>query len=342
MRTLRACVPGVAKADDRDKRWDSGGVLGPGHGREAWRAAGRSAARAADRAGCREPGREAGRVHRRGAVHRMPRPGEQAFQRDASCEGLPAESEERHSAAGLRSLPRAGLESRQERARQDRAHRVHQALGNAGGRAEWPVPELPRGWRSPALAGFDAREEQPRLRGLPQSHAEGVGQCLLARQSVSETCYQCHKQQRAEFRKRSHMPLPEGKMSCVDCHNPHGSTTRSLLNADSVNDVCYTCHAEKRGPFLWEHAPVRESCINCHKPHGSNHDKLLVGARPYLCQQCHNLSVGHNGTFYRDGQTAAGALQGGGQSPRVIGRTCQNCHSQIHGSNHPAGARFQR
>ena len=165
---------------------------------------------------------------------------------------------------------------------------------------------------------------------------------LQARQSISETCFQCHKQQRAEFRRRSHMPLPEGKMSCVDCHNPHGSSTRSLLNADSVNDVCYTCHAEKRGPFLWEHAPVRESCVNCHQPHGSNHDKLLVGARPYLCQQCHNLSIGHSGTFYRDGQSAAGALQGGGQSPRVIGRTCQNCHSQIHGSNHPAGARFQR
>ena len=165
---------------------------------------------------------------------------------------------------------------------------------------------------------------------------------LLARQSISETCFQCHKEQRAEFRRRSHMPLPEGKMSCVDCHNPHGSTTKALLNADSVNDVCYSCHAEKRGPVLWEHAPVRESCLNCHKPHGSNHDKLLVAARPFLCQQCHNLSVGHSGTFYRDGQTAAGALLGGGQSPRVIARTCQNCHSQIHGSNHPAGARFQR
>jgi DmsE family decaheme c-type cytochrome len=165
---------------------------------------------------------------------------------------------------------------------------------------------------------------------------------LLARQSISDTCAQCHRQQRADFRKRSHMPLPEGKISCVDCHNPHGSSTRALLNADSVNDVCYACHAEKRGPMLWEHAPVRENCISCHQPHGSNHDKLLVAARPYLCQQCHNLSVGHNATFYREGQTAAGALLGGGQSPRVIGRTCQNCHSQIHGSNHPAGSRFQR
>ena len=165
---------------------------------------------------------------------------------------------------------------------------------------------------------------------------------LLARQSISDTCSQCHREQRAEFRKRSHMPLPEGKISCADCHNPHGSSTRALLNADTVNDVCYSCHAEKRGPMLWEHAPVRENCVNCHSPHGSNHDKLLVAARPYLCQQCHNLPVGHNSTFYRAGQTAAGALLGGGQSPRVIGRTCQNCHSQIHGSNHPAGARFQR
>jgi DmsE family decaheme c-type cytochrome len=165
---------------------------------------------------------------------------------------------------------------------------------------------------------------------------------LLARKTISETCAQCHREQRADFRKRSHMPLPEGKISCADCHNPHGSTSKSLLVADSVNDVCYTCHTEKRGPMLWEHAPVRENCANCHLPHGSNHDKLLVAARPYLCQQCHDLPVGHNGTFYRDGQTAAGALLGGGQSPRIIGRTCQNCHSQIHGSNHPAGARFQR
>lgn len=165
---------------------------------------------------------------------------------------------------------------------------------------------------------------------------------LLVRPTVAETCFQCHPQQRAEFRKRSHMPVLEGKMTCTDCHNPHGSVTRPMLKADSVNDVCYTCHAEKRGPFIWEHAPVRESCVNCHQPHGSNHDKLLVTARPYLCQQCHNPPVGHPGQLFRDGQTAAGALGGGVQSARVIGRSCQNCHSQIHGSNHPAGARFQR
>ena len=166
---------------------------------------------------------------------------------------------------------------------------------------------------------------------------------LLARSTINETCARCHQQQRAEFNKRSHMPLPEGKMSCVDCHNPHGSVTKPLLKADSTNTVCYACHAEKRGPMLWEHAPVRESCTNCHSPHGSNHDKLLVASRPQLCQQCHSPSVGHPGQFYRGDQTAAaGQVLGGVTSQRVVGRSCQNCHSQIHGSNHPAGARFQR
>lgn len=165
----------------------------------------------------------------------------------------------------------------------------------------------------------------------------------LVKPTINETCQTCHRQQRVEFNKRSHMPLPEGKMSCVDCHNPHGSSTRPLLKAESVNMLCTSCHAEKRGPMLWEHAPVRESCMNCHQPHGSNHEKLLVSARPQLCQQCHSPAVGHPGQFYNASQTAAAGSQlGGAPSPRTIGRSCQNCHSQIHGSNHPAGARFQR
>lgn len=173
---------------------------------------------------------------------------------------------------------------------------------------------------------------------------------MLKKPSITETCETCHQQQRAEFRKRSHMPVHEGKMSCEDCHNPHGSSSKRLLKADSVNDLCYSCHAEKRGPFLWEHAPVRENCMNCHMPHGSNADKLLVQTRPFLCAGCHSTTgtMGHtvwaNNTL---GDTASPNaltnLQGGANmSKRMTGRSCQNCHSAIHGSNSPSGARLQR
>lgn len=160
---------------------------------------------------------------------------------------------------------------------------------------------------------------------------------LLLREGISATCYLCHQQQRAEFHKRSHMPLPEGKLSCTDCHNPHGSATSGMLKADSVNQLCYSCHAEKRGPFIWEHAPVRENCLNCHNPHGSNNEKLLTVARPFLCQQCHTNQSHPNNLM-----TRANLPNGINPDERALNRSCSNCHAQIHGSNSPSGVRFKR
>ena len=160
---------------------------------------------------------------------------------------------------------------------------------------------------------------------------------LLAKSTTSETCFTCHQEQRTEFRKRSHMPLLEGKLSCSDCHNPHGSVTRPLLKADSVNQVCYACHAEKRGPFIWEHAPVRKSCSECHLPYGSSHESLLSAARPFLCQQCH-ANVSHPASLLARSNLPRAQFP----DERAMNRSCSNCHSQIHGSNHPAGVRFLR
>jgi DmsE family decaheme c-type cytochrome len=142
-----------------------------------------------------------------------------------------------------------------------------------------------------------------------------------------DTCFQCHKDRRAQMARTSHMPLREGKITCTDCHNPHGSATESLLRANSINDNCYACHAEKRGPFLFEHAPVRENCLNCHDPHGSVNEYLLKIARPRLCTECH--AFGHG--------TTSGPL-----AVQTISRQCQNCHTEVHGTNSPSGPLLHR
>jgi DmsE family decaheme c-type cytochrome len=108
-----------------------------------------------------------------------------------------------------------------------------------------------------------------------------------------------------------------------------------MVNADWANELCLKCHTEKRGPFLWEHAPVRENCMNCHDPHGSNHEKLLAAKQPYLCQRCH-LNTRHPGTLY-DQRNSLGGPSITAASNRAVEHACRNCHQNIHGGNAPSG-----
>jgi DmsE family decaheme c-type cytochrome len=166
-------------------------------------------------------------------------------------------------------------------------------------------------------------------------HSPKSEHAQLKKASIIETCATCHKTEVAKLQRFGHMPLREGKMDCTACHNPHGSTNVRLLKVGNwVNETCVSCHTEKRGPYLWDHAPVREACNTCHDPHGSNNERMLVAKPPMLCQRCH-IGTRHPSTIYDGNQLTA-------RSNRLIGRGCVNCHSQIHGSNSPAGNAFQR
>lgn len=159
------------------------------------------------------------------------------------------------------------------------------------------------------------------------------------RRTQPEVCVSCHKEQRNEFSKPSHHPVPEGKMSCTDCHSPHGGTGPKMLRRDSVNDTCYTCHAEKRGPFVHQHQPVAEDCGHCHNPHGTVAESMLKARPPFLCHQCHTPHGSQIPQLMGQGQGSAllGPTSNGRSGINITqGRGCVNCHTQIHGSNNPA------
>jgi DmsE family decaheme c-type cytochrome len=159
------------------------------------------------------------------------------------------------------------------------------------------------------------------------------------KQTQPEVCYACHKEQRTQVNKPSHHPIPEGKMSCSDCHNPHGSVGPKLMKRDSVNDTCYTCHMEKRGPFVHVHEPVAEDCSNCHNPHGTTAENMLKSRPPFLCHQCHTPHGAQVAQIAGQGQTAAqiGALTSGKSGINyTMARGCVNCHTQVHGTNNPS------
>jgi len=151
-----------------------------------------------------------------------------------------------------------------------------------------------------------------------------------------EACFTCHAKRRADTFKASSHPLRFGEMSCSSCHDPHNGNNDFLLRESTVNETCYTCHAEKRGPFLWEHAPASENCTLCHQPHGSNHPVLLTRRPPLLCQQCHS-AAGHPAVAYGEDD-----ISNNFSNRFLLSRACLNCHSQVHGSNHPSGATLHR
>jgi DmsE family decaheme c-type cytochrome len=156
----------------------------------------------------------------------------------------------------------------------------------------------------------------------------------LKSSSVLQTCGTCHRDKLAKLDRSGHMPVREGKLECSTCHNPHGSQNVRLLRVgNTVNEACTGCHAEKRGPFLWEHAPVRENCATCHDPHGTANERSLVAKLPFLCQRCH-VHTRHPPTIYDNTQVLT--------NTRIYNRGCVNCHSSIHGSNHPSGHTFTR
>ena len=157
---------------------------------------------------------------------------------------------------------------------------------------------------------------------------------LVARKAadVNKLCAGCHSDIWASFQQPFRHRLPEGAMSCVDCHNPHGSfLPHNLQTADANEPGCFKCHGNLAGPFAFEHAPVRlDGCETCHMPHGSPNARMLTRSEVrFVCLECHsNLPT----------PTAASNAALGSVPPAFHNllsaqfRNCTVCHQQVHGS----------
>jgi predicted CXXCH cytochrome family protein len=176
--------------------------------------------------------------------------------------------------------------------------------------------------------------------GLTTSHGTAPARRSSLSKPQPELCYDCHKEQRAQFMQTSHHPVREGLMTCTACHDAHGANLGNIKSAERPNDLCAKCHKRQAGPFVFEHAPVEESCMTCHKPHGAVANNLLKQGEPFLCLQCHEMHF-HNARV----TTGQPYYLPTGGSDNKAGRTsfmgayntrCTNCHNKVHGSDLPS------
>jgi predicted CXXCH cytochrome family protein len=163
----------------------------------------------------------------------------------------------------------------------------------------------------------------------------GKGKFIVNPAKNPEACFQCHLDKKAEFSLQYHHPVSEGRMSCTDCHDPHGEDINKPkgLWLARVNDVCASCHREQTRPHVFEHEALREGCTSCHNVHGSINPKMLTERDNNLCLKCHAqvAAAGSPGTVF------IGKMPHAGFAPTEFLQrgTCfsAGCHTAVHGSD---------
>ncbi len=144
------------------------------------------------------------------------------------------------------------------------------------------------------------------------------------------SCFQCHLEAQAEFNLPQHHPVIEGRMNCVQCHDPHGADIfkpAGGLAMARLNESCAQCHREQTRPVVFEHEAMQEGCTACHNPHGSINPKMLIENDANLCLRCHAQNQNPVLDQTLIGNTPHAAL--------MARATCwaAGCHSSVHGSN---------
>ena len=114
---------------------------------------------------------------------------------------------------------------------------------------------------------------------------------MMVRDNVNDTCYTCHMEKRGPF-VRTHQPVQE---DCSICHNPHGTTTPSMLKARQPF-LCQQCHepTSHRGNQAGFTGPqntaggstaanlLARGCLNCHTNiHGTNNPADISNERTF-------------------------------------------------------------
>ena len=113
--------------------------------------------------------------------------------------------------------------------------------------------------------------------GCHNTHGDAA-ELLLVRQSVNQTCHDCHAEVRGPYL-WEHAPVTE---DCTSCHNPHGSNHPGMLSMRGPM-LCQSCHSQSGHPSLPQDERglptgvpsqylLGQNCMNCHNQvHGSNH-----------------------------------------------------------------------
>jgi DmsE family decaheme c-type cytochrome len=182
--------------------------------------------------------------------------------------------------------------------------------------------------------------------GPGRAHVDGGGDktkifnpAHASAKEVDATCLRCHSKAHPDFVRSPHA---KANVSCISCHDIHGSKSEPLLKA-SQPALCFQCHTDTKAAFNMPfHHQVPEgliSCTDCHDVHGT-FEKSNVRSRNdsnLICTKCHTEKRGP--FVYEHTPVKAEGCMGchtphGSQNARLlnmpsINTLCNQCHSPV-------------
>jgi DmsE family decaheme c-type cytochrome len=178
------------------------------------------------------------------------------------------------------------------------------------------------------------------------AHVEGGGDITkifnpakASAKDLDAKCESCHAGTHPNFDRSPH---GKADVSCISCHDIHGSKEEKLLKAPQPT-LCYQCHADQKAQFSMPiHHKVNEGlvkCTDCHDVHGSflaNNVRSTEDSNA-VCTKCHT-DVRGPFTFEHAPVRAEGCTTchtpHGTQNPRLlnmpsVATLCNQCHSPL-------------
>jgi DmsE family decaheme c-type cytochrome len=182
--------------------------------------------------------------------------------------------------------------------------------------------------------------------GAGKAHVEGGGDtskifnpAKATPKAAAANCLGCHAGAHPNFERSPHA---KAGVSCISCHDIHGSKDEPLLKAAQPT-LCFQCHNDVKPFFdMPFHHKVNEGlvkCGDCHDVHGTfgNNNIKATADQNAICTKCH---MENRGPFvYEHPAVKAEGCLGchtphGSQNARLlnmptINTLCNQCHSPV-------------
>ncbi len=144
-------------------------------------------------------------------------------------------------------------------------------------------PVLARGPEGPTWYVHEPTRDCTNCHDTKRQSRAGGKAYLVA--PVPTLCHDCHDDPTVSM-PNVHGPVAVGQ--CRQCHNPHKTQVKYLLEKGGVPQLCYSCHDSDSILSIPAHFVARPSaCTDCHDPHASTE-------RPLLKEGIHRLNGGYD------------------------------------------------